>query len=54
MPQTFVVIRGVQSPKTPAPKAVGDRITQIRHEIRSEHWERLTRTRPIALPYSND
>jgi predicted Zn-dependent protease len=52
--QTFVVIGGVQSPKTPAPKAITDRITQIRNEIQTEHWEQLTKTRPIALPYSND
>lgn len=34
----------------PPPKAIVDRIAQIEHEITTEHWERLTATRPINLP----
>ena len=52
--QTLVAIAGVQSPTTPAPKAITVRITQIRDEIKTQHWDALTKTRPIALPYSND
>jgi len=52
--KTFVALGTVWTPDKPAPKANTDRITQIRDEIAREHWEKLTKTRPIALPYSND
>jgi len=52
--KTFVALGTEWTPDKPAPKAITDRITQIRDEIAREHWEKLTKTRPIALPYSND
>lgn len=54
MLQSFVAMGKVWSPKSPAPKAITDRIAQIRREIATEHWEKLTKARPISLPYSND
>lgn len=54
MLQSFVALGKVWTPKAPPPKAITDRITQIRKEIATDHWEKLTKTRPIALPYSND
>ena len=52
--QSFVALGTVWTPGKPAPKAITDRIKQINDEIAREHWEKLTKTRPIALPYSND
>ena len=34
----------------PPPKTIVDRIDQIDREITSEHWETLTKTRPLRLP----
>jgi hypothetical protein len=48
--QSYVALAAVHDPKAPPPKAIVDRIAQIEHEITTEHWERLTATRPINLP----
>ena len=52
--QSFVALARVQAPDKPAPQAIVVRIDQIEKEIRSEHWETLTRTRPLALPGSGE
>jgi predicted Zn-dependent protease len=50
--QSFVALGAVHAPGTPAPKAITDRIAQIRAEIAEYHWEALTKTRPLRLPLS--
>jgi predicted Zn-dependent protease len=50
--QSFVALGAVHAPGTPAPKAITDRIAQIRAEIAEYHWEALTKTRPLKLPLS--
>jgi predicted Zn-dependent protease len=52
--QSFVALARVQAPTKPAPQAIVVRIDQIEKEIRTEHWETLTRTRPLALPGSGE
>jgi len=48
--QSFVALGNVHAPGQPAPKAITDRIAQIRAEIAEFHWESLTKTRPLKLP----
>lgn len=48
--QSYVALGAVHDQKAPPPKAIVDRIDQIEHEIATEHWERLTKTRPLRLP----
>lgn len=48
--ESFVALGKVHAPAAPAPKAITDRILQIEKEIATEHWEALTKTRPIRLP----
>jgi predicted Zn-dependent protease len=50
--RSFVVLGEVHAPGTPAPKAITDRIEQIRAEIAEYHWEGLTKTRALRLPLS--
>jgi predicted Zn-dependent protease len=50
--QSFVVLGKVHAPGTPAPKAITDRIAQIRAEIVERHWEGLTKMRALRLPLS--
>lgn len=52
---TFVALGTVHDPGAPAPKLITDRIDQIDREIATEHWESLTKTRPLRLlPGAND
>ena len=48
--ESFVALGKVHAPNAPAPKAITDRILQIEKEIATEHWEALTKTRPLRLP----
>jgi hypothetical protein len=50
--RSFVVLGEVHAPGTPAPKAITDRIAQIRAEIAEMHWEDRGKTRPLKLPLS--
>jgi hypothetical protein len=52
--QAFVALAKVHTPDAPPPKAIVVRIDQINQEIATEHWEKLTKTRPIKLPYGDD
>ena len=52
--QAFVALAKVHTPTAPPPKAIVVRIDQINREITTEHWEKLTKTRPIKLPYGDD
>jgi len=47
---SYVALAKVHAPDAPPPKAIVDRIDQIDGEIASEHWETLTKTRPLRLP----
>lgn len=47
---SFVALGNVHAPGTAAPKAITDRIAQIRAEITEKHWEGLTKTRGLQLP----
>ena len=48
--ESYVALAKVHSPAAPPPKAIADRVSQIDAEIVSEHWEALTKTRPLRLP----
>jgi hypothetical protein len=48
--ESYVVLARVHAPSGPPPRAIVDRVSQIEHEIASEHWETLTTTRPLRLP----
>jgi len=52
--ESFVALGKVHAPTAPPPQPIVDRIHQIEREIREEHWEALTRTRPLQLPGSGD
>lgn len=47
---SFVAMSTVHTPSAPPPKAIVDRVDQIDREIADEHWESLTKTRPLRLP----
>jgi len=47
---SYVALAKVHAPDAPPPKAIVDRIDQIDREIESEHWDTLTKTRPLRLP----
>jgi predicted Zn-dependent protease len=49
---SFVVLGEVHAPGTPAPKAITDRIAQIRAEIGEMRWEDRGKMRPLRLPLS--
>jgi hypothetical protein len=40
----------VHAPEKPAPRLIAVRIDQIAREIEDEHWQGLTKTRPLNLP----
>jgi predicted Zn-dependent protease len=48
--ESFVALGKVHAPKLPAPHAIVVRIDQIEREIAEQHWQSLTRTRPLQLP----
>ena len=48
--ESFVALGKVHAPNAAPPKAIVDRIRQIEKEITDEHWEALTKTRPLRLP----
>ena len=52
--QSLVALGAVHAPGSPAPKAITVRIEQIRAEIAEQHWDSLTKTRPLKLPLSGD
>ena len=48
--ESFVALGRVHEPNGPVPKAIVDRIRQIEREITEQHWQSLTKTRPLQLP----
>ena len=50
MLESFVALGKVHAPNVPPAKAITDRIQQIEREIAEQHWESLTKTRPLRLP----
>jgi predicted Zn-dependent protease len=52
--QSFIALGRVHAPDVEPPQAIVVRITQIRAEIAEFHWERLTHTRPLTLPWMED
>lgn len=49
--ETFLALSRLHSPKAPPPPPLIVRINQIKNEIRTFHWEKLNKTRPLRLPY---
>ena len=47
---SFIALGTVHAPTAPPSKAIVDRVDQIDREIADEHWEALTKTRPLRLP----
>lgn len=50
--QSFIALGKVHSPDTPPPEAITVRIRQIDTEVTDQHWQALTKTRPLRLPLS--
>lgn len=50
--ESFVALGKVHSPGTPPPDAITVRIHQIETEVVDQHWQALTKTRPLRLPLS--
>ncbi len=50
--QSFIALGSVHAPSAPPPRAITVRIRQIEAEIAEQHWESLTKTRPLNLPLS--
>lgn len=48
--ETFIAVGKVHAPAAPPNKQIADRIMQAEKQIADEHWESLTRTRPLRLP----
>jgi predicted Zn-dependent protease len=48
--ESYVALAKVHAPNAAPPRAIVDRVTQIEREMASEHWESLTKTRPLRLP----
>ena len=48
--ESFVALGKVHAPQEPPNKLIADRITQIDRQIVDEHWELLTKMRPLRLP----
>lgn len=48
--ESYVALAKVHAPNAPPPRLIVDRVTQIDQEIAAEHWEGLTKTRPLRLP----
>lgn len=49
--ETFVALAAVRSPKAPPARSTQVRVAQINDEIKEFHWESLTKTRPLRLPF---
>lgn len=52
MMESFIALGKVHAPNATPAKELTDRIEQIQREIAEEHWEALTKTRPLRLPGS--
>src|SRR5690242_10040006 len=50
--ESFVALGRVHDAQAAPPRAILDRIQQIEREIKDEHWESRTKTRPLRLPGS--
>jgi predicted Zn-dependent protease len=50
--ESFVALGRVHAPNAPPAQAIVDRIRQVEREIKDEHWESRTKTRPLLLPGS--
>ena len=48
--ESFIALGKVHAPSEPPNRLIADRVTQIDKEIVDEHWELLTKTRPLRLP----
>jgi peptidase M48-like protein len=48
--ESFIALGKVHAPSEPPNRLIADRVTQIDKEIADEHWESLTKTRPLRLP----
>ena len=48
--ESFIALGKVHAPSEPPNRLIADRVTQIDKEIVDEHWESLTKTRPLRLP----
>ena len=51
MLETFLALAKLHSPKAPPPQSLIVRIDQIKNQIKANHWEKLSSTRPLELPY---
>ena len=48
--ESYIALAKVHAPNGPPLRVIADRVQQIDQEIVSEHWESLTKTRPLRLP----
>src|SRR5690242_1810495 len=47
--ESYVALAKVHAPNAAPPRLIVDRVTQIDQEIVTEHWQSLTKTRPLRL-----
>ncbi|HEY4305523.1 MAG TPA: M48 family metallopeptidase [Gemmatimonadaceae bacterium] len=48
--ESFLAIAKVHDPSAAPNRLIADRVTQAERQIADEHWESLTKTRPLRLP----
>ena len=48
--ESFIALGKVHAPSDPPNRLIADRITQADKQIVDEHWDALTKTRPLRLP----